>query len=240
MAQPLPLKSYYKAWTSVFTGVCILLSIPFTDKSLYGLNNAHAIDSNSFVNSLLYFLSKVGVYDTYYVSIAGFDIRLSYILSGILLFVSVYFFSMYKGNMRDYKRRFYGQKFEDVAFNSLVNAGHKTDFKVMRDDTFYKGVGDIDAILYNGRTFTVEIKSQGGAKLSGNGNSITRLNGNNFIKDYLQQTLNASNAYNQKYGVLSTPVLWFPRGKGRSFKARGVVVINGNSDTLLKKLSMNP
>lgn len=217
-----------------------MFSIPFTDKALYGLNSIYAIDNNGMINSFLYFLNKFGVYDIYYVKVSGFDIRLSYILSGVLLLVSVYFFRMYKTNMRDYKRRYHGQRFEEVAFGTLVEAGHKSDFKVMRDKTFYKGVGDIDAVLYNGRTFTVEIKSQGGAKPSGNGNNISRLNGKRFIKDYLQQTLNASNAYNQKYGVAVIPVLWFPRGKGSSFKAGGVIVINGNADILLAKLAVNP
>jgi len=227
------LRSYNRAVASILVGVAALLMGLFASPSLFGLTNIgllSPITNSDFVQLIVSFFSGLGLYDKV-LNVANVGIPYKYFYLFFLFVTILFSISNYKLNIKHCKKRYYGKKLEATAIKSLKAICNVFGLRYIQDDTVYKGVGDIDAILCHGkRIFVIEIKSQGGCKLAGS--RIVRMNGRDFIKDYIEQSSNASIAYSRRTGQSSIPVLWFPRGRRSFFVCRNVLVVNGPADYL--------
>lgn len=135
--------------------------------------------------------------------------------------------------LRNYKRRTHGKHLEGRAQRALGRAAQKSGLDLRCNVPCPYG-GDIDAVLVGSRgRYAVEIKSWHG--LRERHGELVKMNGSALPKDPIPQ------CHREADSLRATPLLWLPDAKGgryhaRVFVYRGVIVVNGSAQALVRHL----
>lgn len=130
---------------------------------------------------------------------------------------------------RRYGARVYGKAVEGAALQHLTHQAAGAGFRVQTNVPCPTG-GDIDAVVCSGgMSVAIEIKSWGGLRLSA-GHLVT-LAGRPLSRDPIEQCCREARS------IGARPLLWLPNARRPSrFVHNGVLIINGNSQWLVKSI----
>jgi len=165
-----------------------------------------------------------------------YQIDVRYIAYALLSVFALSLIGSIGRHLKQYKARDYGVKTEDKWFK-VLKQGSPSGFSVWKDIFFFRGIGDVDALIsYNRKVYLIEIKSHFAVSINDSKTGILDKNKNKFKKDFIKQAFDLSQAYYHKNKVTNTPILWFPNSKGNPVCINNVIIVRGNDGKLFNTI----